>query len=309
MTRSLLRLGTRGSALALAQSGGIAATLISEYGQQVELVSVQTAGDLSAQAVAQIGSTGVFVTAVRDALQAGDVDLAVHSYKDLPTAPAEGLVVAAVPRREDARDVLVARDGLTLAGLPTGARVGTGSPRRSAQLLALGLGLEIVPVRGNVETRIAKVRDGELDAVVLARAGLARLDRLDDITEVIDPLQLLPAPGQGALAVECRADDRDLVRLLGALDHPDSHAAVLAERALLEALEGGCTAPIGGLADVGEGDDGSEIYLRGLVAALDGTDTVRLSATGPTSAPQEVGRRLAAELLALGVAELMGDAR
>ncbi len=309
MTRSLLRLGTRGSALALAQSGGIAATLISEYGQQVELVSVQTAGDLSAQAVAQIGSTGVFVTAVRDALQAGDVDLAVHSYKDLPTAPAEGLVVAAVPRREDARDVLVARDGLTLAGLPTGARVGTGSPRRSAQLLALGLGLEIVPVRGNVETRIAKVRDGELDAVVLARAGLARLDRLDDITEVIDPLQLLPAPGQGALAVECRADDRDLVRLLGALDHPDSHAAVLAERALLEALEGGCTAPIGGLADVVEGDDGSEIYLRGLVAALDGTDTVRLSATGPTSAPQEVGRRLAAELLALGVAELMGDAR
>jgi hydroxymethylbilane synthase len=304
-----LRLGTRGSALALAQSGGVAATVIAELGQQVELVTVQTQGDLSSAAINQLGGTGVFVTALRDALLAKEVDFAVHSYKDLPTAPAEGLVIAAVPRREDARDVLVARDGLTLGELPAGSKVGTGSPRRMAQLRALGLGLEVVPIRGNVDTRIRKVTDGELAAVVLARAGLARLDRLDEVTETLDPLQVLPAPAQGALAIECRADDTDLIALLRALDDPDTRAAVEAERALLAALEAGCSAPVGGLAEVVDGDDGSEIYLRGLVAALDGTDVVRLSATGPTSDAQGVGRRLAAELLDLGAAELMGEQR
>jgi hydroxymethylbilane synthase len=302
----LLRLGTRGSALALAQSGGIAATLIAELGRQVEMVTVQTQGDLSSAAIDQLGGTGVFVTALRDAVVRGDVDLAVHSYKDLPTAAAEGLVIAAVPRREDARDVLVARDGLTLGELPAGARIGTGSPRRTAQLLALGLGLEVVPIRGNVDTRIAKVRAGEVDAVVLARAGLARLDRLDEVTEALDPLQVLPAPAQGALAIECRADDAELRELLHAFEHPDSRAAVDAERALLAALEAGCTAPVGALAEVAEGDDGPEIFLRGLVAALDGTDVVRLSATGPTSDARGVGSRLAAELLDLGAADLMG---
>jgi hydroxymethylbilane synthase len=304
-----LRLGTRGSALALAQSGGVAATVIAELGQQVELVTVQTQGDLSSAAISQLGGTGVFVTALRDALLAKEVDFAVHSYKDLPTAPAEGLVIAAVPRREDARDVLVARDGLTLGELPAGSKVGTGSPRRMAQLRALGLGLEVVSIRGNVDTRIRKVTDGELAAVVLARAGLARLDRLDEVTETLDPLQVLPAPAQGALAIECRADDTDLIALLRALDDPDTRAAVEAERALLAALEAGCSAPVGGLAEVVDGDDGSEIYLRGLVAALDGTDVVRLSATGPTSDAQGVGRRLAAELLDLGAAELMGEQR
>jgi hydroxymethylbilane synthase len=304
-----LRLGTRGSALALAQSGGVAATVIAELGQQVELVTVQTQGDLSSAAISQLGGTGVFVTALRDALLAKEVDFAVHSYKDLPTAPAEGLVIAAVPRREDARDALVARDGLTLGELPAGAKVGTGSPRRMAQLRALGLGLDVVPIRGNVDTRIRKVTDGELAAVVLARAGLARLDRLDEVTETLDPLQVLPAPAQGALAIECRADDTDLIALLRALDDPDTRAAVEAERALLAALEAGCSAPVGGLAEVVDGDDGSEIYLRGLVAALDGTDVVRLSATGPTSDAQGVGRRLAAELLDLGAAELMGEQR
>ena len=304
-----LRLGTRGSALALAQSGTTAATVRDRLGRDVELVSVVTAGDASSAAIAQIGGTGVFVTALRDALLSGEVDLAVHSYKDLPTAPADGLVIAAVPVREDPRDVLVARDGLTLGELPTGSRVGTGSPRRTAQLLGLGLGFEVVPVRGNVDTRIGKVRSGELDAVVLARAGLVRLGRLADATEVIDPLTMLPAPAQGALALECRSDDAQLVALLATLDDQRSRTTVVAERALLAALEGGCTAPIGAMAEVAEGDSGPEIYLRGLVAAADGTDAVRLSATGPTSEAVEVGRRLAAELLDLGAADLMGVIR
>lgn len=307
MSDRTLRLGTRGSALALAQSGDVADTIRKELGVEVELVTIATEGDRNPAAIAQIGGTGVFVTALRDALLRGDVDLAVHSYKDLPTAEAPGLTIAGVPLREDPRDVLVARDGLTLGELPAGARIGTGSPRRAAQLRGLGLGHEVVAIRGNVDTRIGKVRAGELDAVVLARAGLARLGRLDDATEVLDPIQVLPAPAQGALALECRSDDAGLVDLLARLDDPDTRAAVDAERALLSALEAGCTAPVGALAQVAEGDEGPEIYLRGLVAAIDGTDAVRLSATGPTSEAAEVGRRLAAELLDLGAADLMGD--
>jgi len=303
---SALRLGTRASALALAQSGHVADSLRA-LGYDVELVHITTRGDASAAAITQLGGTGVFVTALRDALLADQVDLAVHSYKDLPTAVADGLVIAAVPPRQDARDVLVARDGLTLGELPTGATVGTGSPRRTAQLRALGLGLSVVPVRGNVDTRVRKVATGELDAVVLARAGLARLDRLAEVTEVLDPLQVLPAPAQGALAVECRLGP--LVDDLAVLDHADSRTTVDAERALLAFLEAGCSAPVGALAEVAEGDDGDEVFLRGLVAALDGTDAVRRSATGPTSDAPGVGRRLAAELLDLGAADLMGDSR
>jgi hydroxymethylbilane synthase len=305
---TVLRLGTRGSALALAQSGHVADALRA-LGHEVELVRITTQGDVSMAAITQLGSTGVFVTALRDALLAGEVDLAVHSYKDLPTAPAEGLVIAAVPQRQDARDALVARDGLTLGELPAGARLGTGSPRRTAQLLALGLGHEVVPVRGNVDTRIAKVRSGELDGVVLARAGLVRLGRSDEITETLDPLQVLPAPAQGALAIECRADS-DVASLLKALDDLDSRTGVEAERALLAALEAGCSAPVGAMAEIVDDDDGPAVFLRGLVAALDGSDMVRLSATGPTHDATGVGQRLAAELLDLGAAQLMGpDAR
>ena len=303
---SALRLGTRASALALAQSGHVADSLRA-LGHDVELVHITTRGDASAAVITQLGGTGVFVTALRDALLADQVDLAVHSYKDLPTAVADGLVIAAVPPRQDARDVLVARDGLTLGELPTGATVGTGSPRRTAQLRALGLGLSVVPVRGNVDTRVRKVAAGELDAVVLARAGLARLGRLAEVTEVLDPLQILPAPAQGALAVECRLGP--LVDDLSVLDHAESRTTVDAERALLAFLEAGCSAPVGALAEVAEGDDGDEVFLRGLVAALDGTDAVRRSATGPTSDAPGVGRRLAAELLDLGAADLMGDSR
>ena len=204
---TVVRIGTRASLLATTQSRQVADLVSERLGREVELVEVTTEGDRSAAPLATLGGTGVFVTALREALLEGRVDVAVHSLKDLPTAPAPGIVLAAVPTREDPRDVVVARDGLTLGELPAGSRIGTGSPRRAAQLHALGLGLEVVDIRGNVDTRLGKVASGEYDAVVLARAGLARLGRLDEVTEVLDPLQMLPAPGQGALAVEGRADD------------------------------------------------------------------------------------------------------
>ena len=301
-----LRLGTRASALARVQSESVANALVTA---RVELVNISTEGDRSSAPIASFGNVGVFVSALRDALLAGEIDLAVHSYKDLPTAPAPGLTLAAVPPRADPRDALCARDGLTLAELPEGARIGTGSPRRIAQVRALGLGVELVPLRGNVDTRLRKVAEGELDAVVLARAGLERLGRLADITEVLDPLQVLPAPAQGALAVECRADDAELVQLLSTLDDAVTRAAVTAERAMLAALEAGCTAPVAALGDVVEGDEGPELYVRGSVTALDGSDSVRLSATGPVTDAEGVGRRLAAELLTDGAAELMGSTR
>ncbi len=304
----VLRLGTRRSALALAQSRQVADAVTARTGRAVELVEVVTEGDRSQAAVQQLGGTGVFVTALRDRLLAGGVDLAVHSLKDLPTASAPGLVLAAIPPREDPRDVLVARDRRTLAELAPGSRVGTGSPRRAAQLRALGLGLDVVPVRGNVDTRVRKVAEGELDAVVLARAGLARLGRLEEVTEVLDPLQVLPAPGQGALAVECREDDGDIVGVLSALDDEPARATVVAERTLLAELEAGCTAPVGALADVAVDDDGSiEIYLRGVVVSLDGARALRLSATGAGTDAEGTGRRLAADLLDAGAADLLGE--
>ncbi|GAA3460926.1 hydroxymethylbilane synthase [Saccharothrix longispora] len=297
-----LRIGTRGSALALAQTGHVADALRAA-GADVEIITVSTPGDRSHAPIAEIG-IGVFTSALRDALADGEVDIAVHSYKDLPTAPDPRLSLAAVPPREDPRDALVARDGLTLGELPQGARVGTGSPRRAAQLEALGLGVEVVAIRGNVDSRIRKVVDGELDAVVLARAGLSRLGRTAEITETLEPIQMLPAPAQGALAVECRVDDVDTEHLLqSTLDDSASRAAVASERALLAALEAGCSAPVGALADVVEDldDAGEEVLrlsLRGVMATEDG-DLLRASATGDLTAAEELGRALAAELLDL----------
>ncbi|MGH8867170.1 MAG: hydroxymethylbilane synthase [Actinomycetes bacterium] len=301
-----LRLGTRASRLARVQASSVADALTASTGRPVELVEVTTRGDVDRAALTQIGGTGVFVSALREALAAGEVDCAVHSLKDLPTLPAPGILLAAVPVREDPRDVLVSRDALTVAELPPGARVGTGSPRRAAQLRALGLGLDVLDVRGNVDTRIAKVTAGELDAVVLARAGLARLGRLDEVAEALDPLQMVPAPGQGALACECRDDDTDTAGLLAALDDAPSRAAVTAERVLLGRLEAGCAAPVGAYAEVAEGDDGPELYLRAVVAAVDGSANVRLSATGPLHDAEGLGRRLAERLFDEGAAALMG---
>ena len=319
MSRTI-RIGTRGSALALAQTGTVAAQL-EQAGARVELITVVTPGDKSSAPIAEIG-IGVFTSALRDALADGTVDVAIHSYKDLPTAPDPRLSLAAVPPRQDPRDALIARDGLTLGELPAGSRVGTGSPRRAAQIQALGLGLEIVPIRGNVDTRVRKVTDGELDAVVLARAGLARLGRLDVITEVLDPIQVLPAPAQGALAVECRVDDVDTEHLLQSIvDDEATRAAVGAERALLAALEAGCQAPVGALADVVEDFDANDrvvyrLSLRGVAAAnwtagsrAEGpaVDLIRASATGDLTEGEQLGRALAAELLELGAGMLTGD--
>lgn len=297
-----LRVGTRASALARIQTSRVVDTL---GDRPVDVVTISTEGDRSRAALAQIGGTGVFVSALREALLAGDIDVAVHSFKDLPTATADGVVVAAVPPREDARDALVARDGLTLGQLPPGSRIGTGSPRRAAQLRALGFGLQVVAIRGNVDTRLAKVSAGELDAVVLAHAGLRRLGRADAITEVLDPMQMLPAPAQGALAVECRADDEATRVVLAQLDDADSRATVAAERAVLTALEAGCSSPIGALAEVADGDTGAQIYLRGSVTKTDGSDAVRLSATGSTQDADAVGRLLAADLVAAGAETMM----
>ncbi|MCW2712073.1 MAG: hemC [Marmoricola sp.] len=304
---AVVRIGTRASALARTQSGLVADALTAATGLPTELVLVRTEGDVSTAPLAQIGGTGVFVSALRDALLRGEVDLAVHSLKDLPTAPADGIAMAAVPQREDPRDVVVARDGLTLAELPAGSRVGTGAPRRVAQLAALGLGIEIVGVRGNVDTRLGKVASGELDAVVLARAGLARLGRAHEATEVLDPLQVLPAPGQGALAVECRADVGLLDVVREALDHRATRACVEAERALLAELEAGCSAPVGALAEVAEGDLGDELWMRAVALSYDGGLFVRRSASGPLDDAVGLGHKLAAEMLADGAAELINE--
>jgi hydroxymethylbilane synthase len=303
-----IRVGTRASLLARTQSETVAAALREALQREVLLVEVTTEGDVSAAPLASMGGAGVFVSALREALLRGDVDIAVHSLKDLPTDPCEGVALAAVPLREDPRDVVVARDGLTLGELPVGSRVGTGSPRRAAQLGALGLGLEIVDIRGNVDTRIKKVTSGELDAVVLARAGLARIGRLDEVTEVLDPLQMLPAPGQGALAVECRSDEEflaDQVRL--ALDDDRTRAAVTAERTVLNVLEAGCSAPVGALAEVAEGDDGDELWVRAVALSYDGLVAVRRSATGTPDDAVGVGQRLAAEMLDEGADTLISE--
>jgi hydroxymethylbilane synthase len=312
-TRRPLRLATRRSALAMAQSGLVAAAVTAATGREVEMVEITTHGDASQAAeapVAQIGGTGVFVNALREALLAGRVDFAVHSLKDLPTAPPERIALAAVPEREDVRDVLVAADGRKLADLPSGARIGTGAPRRAAQLRLLRSDIEVVAVRGNVDTRVGYVASGRVDAVVLAYAGLSRLGRLGEATELFEPADFLPAPGQGALAVECREQDTELRDLLAALDHRPTRAAVLAERALLAALEAGCSAPVGGYAQVHHEND-QELTVTGIVAS-DRTDraprSVRGTLTGPSDQAPQLGAELAARLLEQGAAALMGAA-
>ncbi len=292
-----LRLATRRSPLALAQSRRVADAITAATGRPVELVEVVSDGDRTSAPLTQIGGVGVFVAAVRQAVLDGNADLAVHSLKDLPTAPAEGLHLAAVPPREDVRDALV---GATLADLPPAGRVGTGSPRRAAQLRILRPDLEVVDIRGNVDSRIARADSGDVDAVVLALAGLRRLGRADRVAQILGVDQMVPAPGQAALAVETRADDRDSVAAVATLDDPVTRAAVAGERSLLRALEAGCTAPVGALATVID----DQIILD--AAVWGGGAEVRGSFTGPRDAAESLGAQAAAALLADGADQLVG---
>ena len=329
--------GTRGSTLALTQTGMVADSLRALAGlgaDDVGLVRIRTDGDHLTGSLASLGGAGVFVAALREAVLDGRCHLAVHSLKDLPTLPAEGLVVAAVPERQDPRDVLCARDGLLLADLPAGARVGTGSPRRAAQLRAFRDDLEVLDIRGNVETRLGRVPGsgadgpGDLDAVVLAAAGLARLGRLAAATELIEPAVMAPAAGQGALAVECRdellASDPRLADALARLDHLPTRLAVTAERALLTALEAGCAAPVGALGRLTEGAAGSadprgharhaarRLTLDAVVCRPDGAVQLRSSASvrlpdgrdAQVAAARDLGEQVAERLLADGAADL-----
>jgi hydroxymethylbilane synthase len=272
---------------------------------------------VSREHLTQIGGTGVFVSALRESLLRGEVDFAVHSLKDLPTGAAPGITLAAIPARDDPRDALVARDGAKLADLPAGARVGTGSPRRAAQLSVLRSDLSCVPIRGNANTRLAKVREGEFDAVVLAYAGLARIGRTDLVSEIFEPDDMVPAPGQGALAVECRADNTELAELLAMVDHAPTRAAVTAERSLLAALEAGCSAPVGAYATH---TGANRLHLEGLVlgvpaasfqpavldsAAASGRMVIRERGEAEAADAARLGRELALRMLALGAAGLM----
>jgi hydroxymethylbilane synthase len=323
-----LRLGSRRSPMAISQSGEVARLITERTGRPVELVGVTTLGDVSQAQLTQIGGTGVFVSALRESLLRGEVDFAVHSLKDLPTGAAPGITLAAIPARDDPRDALIGRDGAKLADLPPGARIGTGSPRRAAQLGLLRSDVTCVPIRGNANTRLAKVRDGELDAVVLAYAGLARIGHTDLVTEIFEPDDMVPAPGQGALAVECRAGDAELAGLLARIDHQPTRDAVTAERSLLAALEAGCSAPVGAYA----ASQASTGLLR-LHAIVLGTTEVKVALGTPGVNPQpgvldagassmtmvvrergeadaadagRLGRELAARMLTLGAADLMG---
>ncbi|MFF2388756.1 hydroxymethylbilane synthase [Agromyces sp. NPDC058064] len=309
---TVIRVGTRGSALAMAQTRQISERIAKAAGAEIELVPITTQGDTSRASLASIGGTGVFAAALREALLAGECDLVVHSLKDLPTAEHAGLRLGAVPKRVDARDVLCARDGLTLATLPEGARVGTGSPRRIAQLGAARPDVVAVDLRGNIDTRLGKVESGELDAVLLAAAGLGRLGRLDAATDHLSLSDWPTAPGQGALAIEVRRErgDRDLERALESIDHPVTRATVLAERLVLAGLEAGCAAPVGATAFL----EDELLFLTASVYSADGTRRLTSShAATPESrsaadladAARDVADRAVDELLGNGAADLV----
>lgn len=296
-----MKLGTRKSLMATTQSQMVADLYTERTGQTIKLVGVTTFGDVTKAHLAQLGGTGVFVSALRDKLVEGEIDFAVHSLKDLPTKQDPRVTLAAIPARHDHRDALVGT--AKFADLPPGARVGTGSPRRIAMLRALRDDLEYVPIRGNADTRIGKVTSGELDAVVLASAGLTRIGREAQIAQIFEVDELLPAPGQGALAVECLTGRPDLITFLSVLDDPRTRSAVTAERAVLSALEAGCSAPVGAHAV----DDGHTLTLTASVVAIDGSRAVRKSAAGSPSDAANLGRLLAAEMLAEGADRLMGE--
>ena len=303
-TSQLIRIGTRGSHLARWQSGWVADQLRQAHpGLMVELIEIKTLGDRDRNSpLALIGGSGLFTKEIQRALVERSIEVAVHSLKDLPTQPVAGLTLGAVPPREDVADALIAPTGRTLDGLAPGAKIGTGSLRRRAQLLHLRPDLVVVDVRGNVETRLNKALSGELDGVILAEAGLRRLGLDHHVTERLGPPQFLPAVGQGALGIECRADDAATLALLRPLDHPPTHRAVLAERRVLADLEGGCMMP---LAAYGE-EVGSSLTLTAYVLDPGGREKITATRTGPSTVdPDALGRDVAAELRERGADRLL----
>jgi hydroxymethylbilane synthase len=299
-------LGTRGSALARTQTDVVAALLAAAWpGLRCETKVIDTAGDrtqASGEPLPEIGGKGLFTEELERALRDGEIDVAVHSLKDLPTDDAEGVVIGAVAAREDPRDCLVARDAGSLVDLPDGATVGTSSLRRSAQLLALRPDLEIRSIRGNVDTRVRKVANGEYDAAVLAAAGVRRLGLEDAVTEWLAEDVMLPAPGQGALALQCRSDDA-VLDVVGAIDDGGTRVEVTAERAFLRALDAGCSAPVGALAVA---TTTPRVRLQALVASVDGRDVVRVHGEG---SPEEIGVRLAQDARELGADRILAAIR
>jgi len=293
----ILKVGTRGSVLATTQAGHVRDALIAA-GHPAELVIVQTKGDVVMAPVERIG-VGVFTLELRAALERGDCDIAVHSYKDLPTARDDRFAPIAVPPRVDPSDVLIARDGLTLDTLPEGARVGTSAPRRRSQLAALRPDLDLRPLRGNIDTRMGKVTSGELDAVVLAYAGLSRVEQGDRASQVFDAGTILPAPAQGALAIECRVDDEQARAAIDSLLDAAAFTCATAERIVLNRLEAGCTAPVAAHSTL----DGDTITLTAGVFALDGSTQLTHTASGTD--PVALGEEVAADLIGRGAAEVM----
>lgn len=306
MTTLRLRLGTRASALARWQAGWVAAQL-QERGVEVELVPLTTKGDTqSRDPIGNLGSPGVFTKELQRALLEDRIDLAVHSLKDLPTEIVDGLCLTAVPERESPHDALISREGLTFDALPSGAAIGTGSLRRRAQLLHTRGDLRMCHIRGNVDTRLEKLRGGQFDALILAEAGLKRLGLASHITQILSDSWMLPAVGQGALGIECRTADVATREALAVLDHPPTHLAVLAERSLLAALSGGCLAPIGAWARMNaEGD----LQLDAVVLSSDGSRRIAGTASAPSDNPERLGIELAETLIAQGASELIADAR
>ena len=296
-------IGTRGSRLALWQAEWIQARL-GEIAPQltVTLRTIKTSGDKILDVpLAKIGGKGLFVKEIEEALLGEDIDLAVHSMKDVPTVLPDGLAILCVPQREDPRDALISHSGRSLDQLPQGARVGTSSLRRQAQLLHHRRDLQISMLRGNLDTRLRKVREGEFDAIVVAAAGLRRMGWLDAVTEYLAPDVSLPAIGQGALGLEGRVGDSFVQDLVQSLNHPPTRTAVMAERALLDRLEGGCQVPIAAHATL----EGDELSLEALIASVDGQCVIRSRLQGPASQGPELGRELAEQLLARGGAEIL----
>jgi hydroxymethylbilane synthase len=291
-----IRLATRASALAMVQSESVAALLrAASPDVEVEFVRITTEGDADRTTPLSIlGGRGVFVRGVEEALLLGTADIAVHSLKDVPTEAVPGLTLGAMLERADPRDAFVGGQGRRLAELPSGARVGTSSQRRRSLLHALRPDLEVVELRGNVDTRLRKVADGEVDGALLAAAGLARLGRFAEATQVFDAMEFLPAPGQGVIAVECREDDTTTLALLSHLDDARTRAAVEAERGFLGALGSGCTLPVGAYAQV----DGSLVALRAMIASVDGAPPLFADASGPIAQAAALGRGLGERMLA-----------